>query len=301
MVSYDGLRQKLTQRGLKKGDLVSSLGLSSKTVAKIAKGERLADRTIRKIAVFLSCPPEELYRIVSENAILQKLRDEKEARIAGGLYHELQIEMAYNSNHIEGSLLSEEETRMIFETSTIGPSGTMPVDDIVETVNHFRALDYVIDHAEEELTEEMIKHLHYLLKSNTVSASLPWFALGDYKKQPNTVGGKRTARPSEVPKKMKRLLEDYQAIPDRTIEDIIAFHAAFEKIHPFQDGNGRVGRLIAFKECLHYDIVPFLILDRKKRFYYRGLSEWDRERGYLLDTCLDGQDTFRRLLDTYMK
>lgn len=235
---------------------------------------------------------------MSMNIILQTLREEKEHRISGGLYHELQVRMTYNSNHIEGSKLSEEQTRMIFETNTIDASDGVPVDDILETVNHFRAIDYVIATAEDELSEEIIKHLHWLLKHDTKDASLSWFAVGDYKRRANMVGGHGTAKPKDVHRQMQELLRRYNAKQAVTIEDIIAFHAEFEYIHPFQDGNGRVGRLIALKECLHHNIIPFIIEDSKKYFYYRGLANWRKEQGWLIDTCLDGQDTFVRLLKT---
>lgn len=234
-----------------------------------------------------------------ENVLLKTLREEKEAGISGGIYHELQVRMTYNSNHIEGSKLNEDQTRLIFETSTIHAEDGIPVDDIIETVNHFRAVDYVIDFAEAPLSEELIKHLHFLLKQGTKDASLPWFAVGDYKKRANMVGGIETAAPKEVAPKMKALLADYEAIGKAELRDVVGFHAEFERIHPFQDGNGRVGRLIALKECLRFGIVPFLIEDSKKYFYYRGLSEWEREKGYLIDTCLDGQDTMKKLLTMF--
>ena len=194
--------------------------------------------------------------------------------------------------------MTEEQTRMIFETNTIGAE-TIPVDDILETVHHFRAIDYVIDNAEENLTEEFIKHLHLIIKRDTLDSTLPWFIVGDYKRRVNAVGGRKTANPAEVPKKMKKLMEQYSETKEKTIENIIAFHAEFERIHPFQDGNGRVGRLITLKECLHYNIIPFIIEDSKKYFYYRGLDKWGTENGYLIDTCLDGQDTFKSLLDMF--
>jgi len=204
--------------------------------------------------------------------------------------------MTYNSNHIEGSQLSEEQTRLIFETSTIDTQDGVPVDDILETVHHFRAIDYVIEHAEDLLSEEIIKHIHYILKHDTKDSTLSWFSVGDYKKRANMVGGRETAKPSEVAGRIKKLLENYNAIEKVSIEDIISFHAEFEYIHPFQDGNGRVGRLIILKECLRHNIMPFLIEDKKKNFYYRGLNEWHNERGWLIDTCLDSQDSFSRLL-----
>ena len=228
--------------------------------------------------------------------LLDILKEQKASKYSGGIYHKTQIDLTYNSNHIEGSRLTEDQTRMIFETSTIDAGDGIPVDDIVETVHHFRAIDYVIDVAEEELSEEIIKHLHYILKHDTKDAQLSWFAVGEYKKRPNIVGGHETAKPDEVAAQIQHLLKNYAAKSSVTIEDIIAFHAAFEHIHPFQDGNGRVGRLIALKECLRFHIVPFLIEDSKKAFYYRGLANWSQEHGWLIDTCLDGQDTFKRLL-----
>ena len=296
MISYEGLLQRLSEKGLSKTALTRELGISSRTVAKIGRGEKLADRVLARIAAFLGCKPEALYRQVSDNVLLQTLRDEKSIRMPGGLYHELQIRMTYNSNHIEGSRLSEDQTRLIFETNTVDIGEGIPVDDIIETVNHFRAIDYVIDHAEEALTEEIIKELHRILKQNTRDSTLAWFAVGDYKKRANVVGGRETAKPQDVSAEMKALLSRYAALDAVSIENIIEFHYRFERIHPFQDGNGRVGRLIALKECLRYGIVPFIIEDSKKLYYYRGLSEWEREKGYLIDTCLDGQDTFKRLM-----
>ncbi len=299
MISYDGLEKALREKGIGKTELTEQLGLSTRTVAKIAKKERLSAQSIRKIADFLRKTPEELMREESDNRILQTLRDEKDLRLPGGLYHELQIRMTYNSNHIEGSRLSEDQTRLIFETNTIDAGDGVPVDDILETVHHFRAIDYVIDVAEDVLTEEIVKKLHYILKHDTKDSTLPWFAVGDYKKRANVVGGRETSKPTEVHTHMKALLEEYNAKGTVTIEDIIALHAEFEYIHPFQDGNGRVGRLVALKECLRHNVHPFIIEDAKKAFYFRGLSEWRNERGWLIDTCLDGQDTFERLLATF--
>lgn len=297
MFSYDGLYEQLKRKGITKTDLTTEIGLSSRTVAKIAKGEKLSPGTLRRIADYLECDAKLLCREKSDNAILQVLREEKEAGISGGLYHELQVRMTYNSNHIEGSRLSEDQTRQIFETNTIDFGDGIPVDDILETVHHFRAIDYVIDVAEEELTEEIIRRLHYILKHDTKDAMLEWFAVGDYKRRANVVGGRETAKPQDVPERMKSLLAEYNAKETVTIDDVISFHAEFEYIHPFQDGNGRVGRLIALKECLHHNLVPFIIEDSKKHFYYRGLAEWKTEKGWLTDTCLDGQDTFARLLN----
>ena len=297
MYSYENLEARLAARGIRKTDLTRDPGISSRTIAKIGKGEKLSRIVLKKIADYLDCEPEELYRIIPDNPVLQRLREEKDARLSGGLYHELQVRMTYNSNHIEGSMLSEEQTRLIFETRTIDAGDGIPVDDILETVHHFRAVDYVIDHAEEELTESFIKELHYILKHDTRDASLSWFSVGDYKQRANVAGGRETVRPKDVPARMKELLTAYNSKIDITVMDIIAFHSDFEQIHPFQDGNGRVGRLIALKECLHWNIVPFMIEDSKKAFYYRGLAKWNNEKGYLTDTCLDGQDTFRKLLE----
>lgn len=299
MISYEGLLSKLNAKGLTKTALTDELGISSRTVAKIGRGEKIAAHVLAKIAAYLSCTPEELYRSISDNLLLQTLRDEKSIRMPGGLYHELQVRMTYNSNHIEGSKLSEDQTRLIFETNTVDVGEGIPVDDIIETVNHFRAIDYVIDHAEEPLTEDIIKELHRILKQSTKDSTLSWFAIGDYKKRANVVGGRETAKPKDVPARMKALLSDYESLDAVSIENVIEFHYNFERIHPFQDGNGRVGRLIALKECLRHGIVPFIIEDSKKMFYYRGLSEWESERGYLTDTCLDGQDTFKKLLSMF--
>ena len=298
MISYDGLYRRLDEKGITKTDLTREIGLSSRTVARIAKGEKLSGRTIGRIASCLGCEPQLLWREISSNPVLQTLRDEKEAGISGSLYHELQIMMTYNSSHMEGSRLTEEQTRLIFETNTIDASDGVPVDDILETVHHFRAVDYVIDRAEDELTEDIIKELHYILKHDTKDSLLSWFNVGEYKKRANMIGAHETAKPEEVEKKMMLLLSEYNAKKEITVKDIISFHAEFEYIHPFQDGNGRVGRLVALKECLGHGIVPFVIEDSRKFFYYRGLAKWREEKGWLIDTCLDGQDTVKRLLDT---
>ncbi|WP_022763542.1 Fic family protein [Butyrivibrio sp. AD3002] len=297
MISYEGLENALKERGIGKTELSTELGLSTRTVAKIAKGEKLSPRSIKKIAAYLGKDPDFLMKSVSDNKILQLLREEKDIKLPGGLYHELQVRVTYNSNHIEGSKLSEDQTRHIFETDTVDIGVGVPVDDILETVHHFRAIDYVIDIAEEELSEDIIKRLHYIIKHDTKDSTLSWFAVGDYKKRANVVGGRETSKPSEVHKHMEALLKEYNLKKIVTVEDIIALHAEFEYIHPFQDGNGRVGRLVALKECLRHNIVPFIIEDSKKNYYYRGLKEWRNEKGWLIDTCLDGQDTFVKLLD----
>ena len=228
------------------------------------------------------------------------LKAEKISKISGGIYHKVQIEFTYNSNRIEGSRLTHDQTRYIFETNTIGfDENAVNVDDIVETVNHFKCIDMVIDSAGHVLNETFIKQLHAVLKSGTSDSRKDWFVVGDYKKFPNEVGGQETTSPDEVSTKIKELLSKYNTKKEKTLEEIIDFHYHFESIHPFQDGNGRVGRLIVFKECLKNNIVPFIIDDNLKMFYYRGLREWKNERGYLLDTCLSAQDKFKKYLDYF--
>ena len=232
--------------------------------------------------------------------LMDVLRAEKAAKLHGGIYHKIQIDLTYNSNHIEGSRLTHDQTRYIFETNTIGVSdGAVKVDDVVETANHFKCIDMVIDSANHALSEAFIKQLHAVLKSGTSDSRLDWFAVGDYKKLPNEVGGMDTAAPENVGAEMKKLLAEYNAIESKTFDDLLDFHYRFERIHPFQDGNGRVGRLLLFKECLRNNIVPFIIEDDLKMFYYRGLKEWQNERGYLRDTCLSAQDQFKKYLDYF--
>ncbi|MGM9694940.1 MAG: Fic family protein [Alloprevotella sp.] len=232
--------------------------------------------------------------------LLAALREEKQAHRKGGIYHRTQIDLTYNSNHIEGSRLTHEQTRYIYETNTIGVTdAAVNVDDVLETVNHFRCIDHVIAHAEEKLTEDFIKHLHLLLKSGTSDSRKEWFAVGDYKRLPNEVGGKDTALPEQVEREMKDLLKAYHQKKTHSFEELLDFHVRFETIHPFQDGNGRVGRLVMFKECLANGHVPFIITDELKMFYYRGLSEWGHINGYLLDTCLTAQDHYKALLDYF--
>ncbi len=232
--------------------------------------------------------------------LLEALREQKDSGIKGGIYHRTQIDLTYNSNHIEGSRLTEEQTRYIFETNTIGVTDdAVRVDDIIETTNHFRCIDFIIDHATDPLTESLIKQLHGLLKSGTSDASKSWFAVGEYKRLPNEVGGKETTLPQLVGLELRMLLREYKGRKTLRLEDILDFHQRFESIHPFQDGNGRVGRLIMFKECLNHGIVPFIITDELKMFYYRGLREWKTTPGYLTDTCLTAQDHYKKLLDYF--
>lgn len=238
----------------------------------------------------------------NKNYLLERLREEKKHGIKGGIYHKLQIDLTYNSNHMEGSELTHDQTRYIFETRTIGIDNvkeSVKVDDIVETINHFSMIDRVIDFANYELSEAFIKELHKILKTGTSDSRLSWFAVGNYKRRANAVGDIETTAPRLVPQEMKKLVDDYNKKDTHTLEEIIEFHVKFERIHPFQEGNGRVGRMIVFKECLKNNIVPFIILDSKKMFYYRGLKNWNKEHGWLIDTCLDGQDTVKAYLDYF--
>ena len=232
--------------------------------------------------------------------LLDILQEQKASKYSGGIYHKTQIDLTYNSNHIEGSRLTHDQTRYIFETNTIGvEKEVLNVDDVIETANHFRCIDMIIDNAKATLTEKFVKELHLILKNGTSDSRKEWFAVGDYKKLPNEVGGMETTLPEDVPSRMKTLLSEYNAKKEKSLNDILEFHVKFERIHPFQDGNGRVGRLIMFKECLKYNIVPFIIEDTLKLYYYRGLKEWDREKGYLIDTCLAAQDKYKAYLDFF--
>ena len=232
--------------------------------------------------------------------LLDILQEQKASKYSGGIYHKTQIDLTYNSNHIEGSRLTHDQTRYIFETNTIGVENeVLNVDDVIETANHFRCIDMIIDNAKAALTEKFIKELHLILKNGTSDSRKEWFAVGDYKKMPNEVGGMDTALPEEVVNEMKVLLFEYNAKKEKTFDDLLDFHYKFECIHPFQDGNGRIGRLLLFKECLKYNIVPFIIEDDLKMFYYRGLKEWDNEKGCLTDTCLTAQDQYKTYLDYF--
>ncbi|MGN0438736.1 MAG: Fic family protein [Lachnospiraceae bacterium] len=288
------------------------------SVSEIAKKWGIAERTVRNYCAQGRIPgafltgktwnvPENAIRPERKNkhkenpaCLLDVLRLEKKGHISGGIYHKIQIELTYNSNHMEGSKLTRDQTRYIYETNTVGMDGQiLNVDDIVETANHFCCIDMVIDEANYILTEKFVKELHRLLKNGTSDSRKDWFVVGDYKKLPNEVGGKETTLPENVSIEMKRLLRDYNNREHKTLDDILDFHVQFEKIHPFQDGNGRVGRLIMFKECLKNRIVPFIIEDDIKMFYYRGLSEWSSEKGYLRDTCLTAQDRFKQYMEYF--
>lgn len=295
VINEEKLKKILKKNNLTKSDLCCKVGVSSRTIAKVAKGENINDNVIKKIATFLNVDYGD---IINSNNILRTLRDEKKLKLQGSLYHETQIRLTYNSNHIEGSHLTQEQTRYIFETQTIGelPSN-INIDDIIEANNHFRCIDYIIDFTMEGLTEAFIINLQLLLMQGTSHERK--FGAGQYKKLPNTVGGIDTTYPENVAKEMEKLLLWYNSIKTITLEDIVEFHYRFETIHPFQDGNGRTGRLIMFKECLKNNIVPFYIDDRFKAQYYQGLQQWHEEKNYLLETCRLGQDLYKQLLDYF--
>lgn len=288
------------------------------SVSEIAKKWHLSERAVRNYCAqgrvsgaFLTGKtwniPEDAQKpsrvraqAAAPTTLLSVLQREKQSRLPGGIYHRVQIDLTYNSNHIEGSRLSREQTRFIFETNTIGiEKQAVNVDDVVETANHFRCIDMVIDDANRVLSQAMMKRLHEILKSGTSNSRQDWFAVGEYKKLPNEVGGQETVAPEDVENRMRALLNAYNAKTRKTLRDLLDFHVQFESIHPFQDGNGRVGRLILFKECLKNDIVPFIITDDLKMFYYRGIREWKTEPGYLTDTCLTAQDHFKALMDYF--
>ena len=288
------------------------------SVAEIAKKWNISERSVRNYCAQERIPgavligktwhiPENAEKPARSNGkktpvktLLSILQEEKRTKYAGGIYHKTQIDLTYNSNHIEGSRLTHDQTRYMFETNTIGVENeVLNVDDVIETSNHFRCIDLIIDHAASTLSEHFIEKLHHILKTGTSDSRKDWFAVGEYKRLPNEVGGMQTSLPEEVADRMKALLSDYNAVPKKTLDDILDFHVRFERIHPFQDGNGRVGRLIMFKECLKYNIVPFIIEENLKLFYYRGRKEWYNEKGYLTDTCLTAQDKYKAYLDYF--
>ena len=288
------------------------------SVAETAKRWDISERSVRNYCAHGRVPgafltgktwnvPEDAAKPLRANqkenkpkTLLSILQEEKKSKYSGGIYHKTQIDLTYNSNHMEGSWLTHDQTRYIFETNTISVENeTLNVDDVIETANHFRCIDMIIDNAKSALSEKFIKELHLILKSGTSDSRLEWFSVGDYKKRPNEAGGMPTAMPEEAADKMKALLTEYNGKEEKTFEDVLDFHVKFERIHPFQDGNGRVGRLIMFKECLKYNIVPFIIEDNLKMFYYRSLKEWNNEKGYLTDTCLTAQDKYKAYLDYF--
>ena len=288
------------------------------SVAETAKRWDISERSVRNYCAHGRVPgafltgktwnvPEDAAKPLRANqkenkpkTLLSILQEEKKSKYSGGIYHKTQIDLTYNSNRMEGSRLTHDQTRYIFETNTISVENeTLNVDDVIETANHFRCIDMIIDNAKSALSEKFIKALHLILKSGTSDSRLEWFSVGDYKKRPNEAGGMPTAMPEEAADKMKALLTEYNGKEEKTFEDVLDFHVKFERIHPFQDGNGRVGRLIMFKECLKYNIVPFIIEDNLKMFYYRGLKEWNNENGYLTDTCLTAQDKYKAYLDYF--
>lgn len=302
-VSYKKLFNILKNRGITKTALGNALDLSSTTLAKLAKDEQISMNTLIGICNYLNCQPGDIMEVryeIDKDTLLYRLTEEKNAKLKGSIYHQTQIKLAYNSNHIEGSRLTEDQTRYIYETNTIGfDKEPVNIDDIMETINHFQCFDYMIECANNTLDEEFIKNVHKILKTNISDSRISWFNVGEYKSRRNMVGDMKTVPPEKVKDEMNKLLEEYWKKQNITLEDILDVHVRFERIHPFQDGNGRVGRIIIFKECLKHNIVPFIIEDNLKFFYYRGLKEWDNEKGYLMDTCLTAQDRYKAYLDYF--
>ncbi len=296
-------------KGITQAEIAELLSVSPATVSKYEAGTLEPNiESIKKFSELFEVSIDKLLKDdafdISKIDILAVLREQKEMKVKGNLYHNTQITMTYNTNHIEGSRLSEEQTRYIYETNTLlaDKDTVTDIDDIIETTNHFKLFDYMLDVADKKITEKMIKEFHKILKQGTSDSKKDWFAVGDYKKLANEVGGLKTSSPKNVEKDMQKLLEWYNSLKEVTIKEIIEFHVRFEIIHPFQDGNGRVGRLIAFKECLKHNIVPFIILDRDKLFYYRGLNQYqtNKEKGYLIDTCLNAQDQYAYMVKKYL-
>lgn len=279
-------------------------GLSERSVRKYCEEQRIPGAYMENNVWLLPAnaqkPARKTRKSLPTSALIQRLKEEKAVNLRGGIYHRLQVSMAYNSNHIEGSYLTEEQTRHIFETSTIGISeNAVKIDDIVETVNHFQCVRYLLDTLDLQLSEKIIKAFHRILKTGTADAQLSWFAVGNYKRLPNEVGMQATTSPEDVHEEMMRLLSRYNNVPVKTLDDLLDFHVRFEQIHPFQDGNGRVGRLILLRECLRQGIIPFVIFDDMKLYYYRGIREWGKEKGFLRDTCLSAQDSFKQWMDYF--
>ena len=307
----DRIKLYRENKNMTQNDLADILEVSAGTVSKYESGNlEPSIESIKRLAEVFEISIDELLNDkedkfdISKINVLDILREQKEMKLKGNLYHQTQVSFAYNTNHIEGSTLTEEQTRCIFETNTILFEGdtVAKVDDILETANHFKLVDYMLDVADKKLTEKMIKEFQKILKTGTSDSQKEWFNVGEYKQLPNSVGDMKTVAPKDVQKNMKKLLDWYNSLMQITINEIIEFHAKFEKIHPFQDGNGRVGRIIAFKECLKNNIIPFIILDKDKLFYYRGLKEYqsNREKGYLIDTCLNAQDQYLSMIKYYL-
>ena len=298
------------RKNMTQSEIAEILGVKPTTISKYEAGTLEPNiESLKKLSEIFEISVDELIKDdkldISNVNILEILKEQKNMKLKGNLYHNTQITFAYNTNHIEGSRLTEDQTRYIYETNTLlAEKDTITnIDDILETANHFKLVDYMLDIAEEKLTEDMIKSFHKILKEGTSDSRKEWFIVGDYKKLPNEVGGLKTTEPNNVKRDIKKLLEWYESLKEVTINEIIEFHAKFEKIHPFQDGNGRVGRIIAFKECLKNNIVPFIILDKDKLFYYRGLNQYqnNREKGYLIDTCLNAQDQYTEMIKYYIR
>lgn len=297
---------KMTQK-----DIAEILRVEPATISKYEAGKiEPSIESLKRLAETFNVTVDELIKDeekfdISKINVLEVLREQKEMGLKGNLYHNTQIMFSYNTNHIEGSRLTEEQTRYILETNTIlFEGGTVAsVDDILETANHFKLVDYMLDIADQNLTEDIIKKFHKILKEGTMDSRKEWFNVGDYKKLANEAGNMKTSLPKQTPKDMQKLMEWYNSLPKVTIKEIIEFHARFGKIHPFQDGNGRVGRIIAFKECLKNNIIPFIILDKDKLYYYRGLKEYQNktEKEYLIDTCLNAQDEYTQMIEYYLK
>ena len=298
-------KKKMTQN-----EIADILEVSPATVSKYENGSlEPSIESLKRLSEVFEISVDELLREekfdISKINLLEVLKEQKEMKLKGNIYHNTQVIFAYNTNHIEGSNLTEDQTRYIYETNTllVEKESIVDLDDIIETSNHFKLVDYMLDVANVEINEKMIKEFHKILKENTSDSRKDWFVVGDYKKLPNEVNGLKTTSPKNVEKDMIKLLEWYNTLKEVTINEIIEFHARFEKIHPFQDGNGRIGRIIAFKECLKNNIVPFIILDKDKLFYYRGLKEYQNktEKGYLIDTCLNAQDQYIKIIEHYLK
>ena len=306
----ENLKLYRENKNMTQTEVAEALGIKSATVSKYESGTLEPNiESLKKLAQLFDISIGELLNEddfdISKINVLEVLREQKNMKLKGNLYHNTQITFAYNTNHIEGSKLTEDQTRYIYETNTLlaEKDSITDLDDVLETANHFKLVDYMLDIVDKKLTEKMIKEFHKILKEGTSDSRKDWFNVGEYKKLPNEVGGLKTTDPKNVERDMKKLLEWYESLKQITINEIIEFHAKFEKIHPFQDGNGRVGRIIAFKECLKNNIIPFIILDREKLFYYRGLNQYqtNKEKGYLIDTCLNAQDQYTSVVEHFLK